>query len=110
MFCLREESEQCDEPTVAAAIETDALGMNLELRLQILRRVDVILQVSATHEAIDGRAPVAAVTSRGSIVEIEYRVPFRRKKLVEHVFARVLRPEVAHVVKVPGAVNEDDGG
>src|SRR5688500_11398034 len=110
MLRLGKEGEERDETAVAAAVETDALGVNLELRLEILRRVDVILQVAPTHESINRCAPVAAIASRGSIVEIEYRVAFRREELVEHVLAGVLRPEVPDVVKVAGAVDENDGG
>ncbi len=107
---LREQRELGDETTIASAVKPNALRADVEFFRQVFRCIDLVLKIAPAHVAIDGRSPVAAVAFRRAVVEIENDIALRREVLIEHVLARVLRPEIADVVQVTCTVDEDHRG
>ena len=104
----REHRHQRDEPAVAAAVDADALRIDLLRGAQVLRAVDDVLEILAAHVTVDRRAPVAAVAGARAVVDVEHDVAARREQVVEHVLAEVDRPVLVRVLQVAGAVHEDD--
>src|SRR5687768_5691491 len=66
-----EQRHERDEAAIAAAVDTNALGVDPELLLEIIRSVHVVLQVAPAHPPVDRRTPVAAVPRRASVVDVE---------------------------------------
>src|SRR5512138_3499519 len=78
---LREQRHERDESAVAAAIDADALGVDPVFLLEILRSIDVVLQVAPSHPPVDGGPPVAAISGGAAIVDVEHDVALRREVL-----------------------------
>ena len=77
---------------------------------KILRAVDDVVEVLAAHVAIDGGPPVASVAGARAVVDVEHDVALRREEVVKHVFAEIRGPVFMRVLRVAGAVHEDDRG
>ena len=77
---------------------------------KIFRSVDLVAEIFSSHVAIDRRAPVAPVARTAAVVHVENRVTLLHQKVMEHVFAEILRPPAMHVLQVAGAVHEDHSG
>ncbi len=106
-FGLGKEGHKRDEAAIAPAVDPDPLGIYSELGLQVARSVDVILQVAAAHVAVDRRTPVAPVTGRATVVDVQNDVALARQQVVEHVLPRIARPPLMDVMQVAGAMNEN---
>src|SRR3954468_764676 len=104
----REHRHQRDEPAVAPAVDANAPRVDLLLRDDELRAVDDVLEILAAHVAVDRGAPVAPVPGAGAVIDVEYHVAPRGEQVVEHVLAEVARPVLVRVLRVTGAMHEDD--
>jgi hypothetical protein len=102
----REHRHQRDEATIAAAVDTDALRVDLLNVGQIFRAVHDIIQIFAAHVTVNRGSPIAAIARAGTVVGIEHDIPVGRQQVVEHVFTEVAGPVLVRVLGVTRAVDE----
>ena len=80
------------------------------LRGEVPGAVHDVFEILAAHVAVDRRPPVAPVSAARAVIDVEHDVSARREQVVEHVFPEVARPVLVRVLRVAGAVHEDNAG
>ena len=102
------QGHQAHEAAIAAAIDAHIVDVALVLLRQPVGAVDEIVQFRVAHLAVDGRAPGAAVTERGAVVDVEHDIALLHQQVVEHLFAEIHGVALGHVLQVARAVREHD--
>src|SRR5690606_16034046 len=89
---LAEQGHEGHEAAVAAAVDADAVAVGLAVGHGPVQAVEVVLELGVAHVAVDRGAPVAAVTFRAAVVEIEHDVALLHQQVVEHLLAEIIGP------------------
>ena len=71
-----EHGHEGNKPAVRTAINSNAFGVDAMLLNHPRSAVYLVVDVLAAHEAVNIRAPIAAVAGAGTVVNIENGVPF----------------------------------
>ena len=95
-----EHRHQGDKPTIASAIDPNALWIHAEPVHEVLRAVDLILKVLVAHVPVDGGPPIAAITRAAAVIDVEYNVAVIGEVIVEHVFPIITTPPLMNVLKI----------
>src|SRR5579872_4517855 len=86
------------------------LWIHAILLYQIFHRVNMVAQVLTAHVTVSPRAPVAAVTCAGGVIDVHDIIAVISQHVIEHVFPEImLAPRIGNVLQVTSAMHKYDG-
>ena len=96
----RKHGHQGNEPAIGAAINPDSLGIHPVIFRQPISRIHMVGKVFATHKAVDTRAPVASVTRRPPVINVEYGIALIDQQVMKHILSKILTPPLMSILQI----------